>query len=463
MIRSRSVILAVLATALLLSGCAQTQNLLNFGDRGPTETAQAENRIPLVGFDQEVTPEAGLSGSSFYLPDPMTLDQWALPGGTPEQAPMHTDAGKDLAVAWKKGFGSSRGRNAHVMAPPVAVNGKIYVMDGHAAVSALDARTGAQVWKVDLRGKSRRDTVAFGGGLAIAEGKVVVTSGYRFVTQLNADTGEVLWRTAVEQPIHSAPTISGGRIFTVAIDNTLLTFDFATGKEGWTYQALSESARILAASSPAVSGDTVVAAFGSGELIALRAANGNDLWSDSLSRASRTNALSEIRDIAGRPVIYQGDVVAVSHSGVLSSTDLRTGQTRWSLPITGITTPWVAGDVVYVVDMAGKLYCLARETGLAYWVTDLGLGREKAGFFGNLGRQASKTNKAGTRPIWSSPILASGRIVLASNTGELVAVNARSGEVEKSVKLGEPVTVGPIALGENLYFVTDEARHIAVR
>ena len=135
MIRSRSVILAVLATALLLSGCAQTQNLLNFGDRGPTETAQAENRIPLVGFDQEVTPEAGLSGSSFYLPDPMTLDQWALPGGTPEQAPMHADAGKDLAVAWKKGFGSSRGRNAHVMAPPVAVNGKIYVMDGHAAVS----------------------------------------------------------------------------------------------------------------------------------------------------------------------------------------------------------------------------------------------------------------------------------------------------------------------------------------
>ena len=63
MIRSRSVILAVLVTALLLSGCAQTQNLLNFGDRGPTETAQAENRIPLVGFDQEVTPEAGLSGS----------------------------------------------------------------------------------------------------------------------------------------------------------------------------------------------------------------------------------------------------------------------------------------------------------------------------------------------------------------------------------------------------------------
>jgi EAL domain-containing protein (putative c-di-GMP-specific phosphodiesterase class I) len=112
----------------------------------------------------------------------------------------------------------------------------------------------------------------------------------------------------------------------VAIDNTLMTFDAATGAVGWTYQALSESARILAASSPAVSGDTVVASFGSGELVALRAANGNDLWSEALSRASRTNALSEIRDIPGRPVIYKGDVFAVSHSGVFAATDLRTGQ-----------------------------------------------------------------------------------------------------------------------------------------
>ena len=60
-------------------------------------------------------------------------------------------------------------------------------------------------------------------------------------------------------------------------------------------------------------------------------------------------------------------------------------------------------------------------------------------------------------------ILAAGRLLLASNTGEMVAVNARTGEVERSVNLGESVTVGPIALGETVYFVTDEARLIAVR
>ena len=192
--------------------------------------------------------------------------------------------------------------------------------------------------------------------------------------QLDAATGKVGWRAKTGEPIHGAPTVAGGRVMAVALDNTLVTFDEASGTPGWTYTALAESARILSASSPAVSGETVVAAFGSGELVAMRSANGNDLWNEALSRASRTSALSEIRDIPGRPVIYQGDVFAVSHSGVLSATDLRTGQARWSLPVIGVTSPWPAGDVVFVMSKAGELICASRESGLIYWIRDLNAG-----------------------------------------------------------------------------------------
>src|SRR4029078_8901639 len=203
--------------------------------------------------------------------------------------------------------------------------------------------------------------------------------------ELDASTGAVGWRTRTEQPIHRAPNVAGGRVYTVALDNTLLTFDASTGAPGWTYQALSESARILGASSPAISGDTVVASFGSGELVALRTEKGNALWNEALSRASRTSALSEIRDIPGRPVIYQGDVFAVSHSGVFAATDLRTGQARWSLPVVGITSPLPAGDVVYVVSKAGEVICASRESGQIYWIRDLNQGfkgKRKGGFFG---------------------------------------------------------------------------------
>ncbi len=459
--RRTSLLALFVAASVAVTGCSTVNRLNPFDgdDDAPQETAAEGERIAIVASDQKLEVAEALKGADFFLPTPEARAEWPLPGGTPEQAAGHPDAGGSLSVAWKRGFGEGSDRGHHVMSPPVAANGKIYVMDGGATVTAFDMQSGSEVWRVNLRPDSRRDKEAFGGGLALADGKLFVTSGYRFAAQVNADTGAVVWRTTTEQPIHAAPTVSGGRMFAIAVDNTLLTFDTATGAEGWTYQALSEPARILGASSPAISGDTVVAAFGSGELVALRAANGNDLWNEALSRANRNNALSEIRDIPGRPVIYQGDVFAVSHSGVFAATDLRSGQARWSLPVTGITSPWPAGDVVYVVSKAGEVICAARETGQIYWITDLGASREEkgGGFMGIGGKKFT------TRPIWASPLLASNRVLVAGTTGELVALNAKTGAVEKTVNLGAPVLVGPIAVGNTVYVVTDEAQLIALR
>jgi outer membrane protein assembly factor BamB len=315
------------------------------------------------------------------------------------------------------------------------------------------------VWRTSIRTGGKRDREAFGGGVAYANGKLYVASGFREVVQLDAATGAIGWRTRTDQPIHAAPTVVDGRVLVVAIDNTLLTFDAATGAAGWNYQALSEPARILAASSPAVSGDTVVSAFGSGELVALRAQNGSDLWNAALSRTSQTSALSEIRDIPGRPVIYQGDVFAVSHSGVFAATDLRTGQSRWSLPVVGVTSPWPAGDVVYVVSRDGQLICASRDSGQVYWIRDLNEGfksKKRGGVFGIGGHTIQK-------PLWSSPILANNRVILAGASGSLVAVNAKTGEIERRVNLGAPTVIGPIAAGSMIYLLSDKGQLIALR
>ncbi|MBU4436497.1 MAG: PQQ-binding-like beta-propeller repeat protein, partial [Alphaproteobacteria bacterium] len=268
-------------------------------------------------------------------------------------------------------------------------------------------------------------------------------------------SGQVGWTHKTDSPVHGAPIVSHGRMFVISTDNELLTYDTATGAPGWTYQALIEPARILSAPSVAVSGDTVVAGFASGELVALRAANGNDLWSEALSRASRTNALSEIRDIPGRPVIYKGDVFAISHSGVFSATDLRTGQARWSLPVTGITSPWAAGDVVYVVDKSGQVICVARESGSVYWIRDLNEG---------LGQTKGQKKKLAKHPrLWTTPILASGRLIVASSDGQAVALNPKTGATLKTLKIGAPVLLSPIAVGDLVYLVTDDAQVVAIR
>jgi outer membrane protein assembly factor BamB len=459
----RRLLTAVAVTLVALGGLSACSTVgsavsaINPFDKkdGNKTTATQGERISIIAFDQKVEQNEGLKGADFYLPAAEPRADWPLPGGTPEQSVEHVAAGANFQVVWRKGFGKGSSRSAHVTAPPVAADGKIFVMDGEATVVALDAQTGNEIWSRNLKPKERRDRDGFGGGVAYADGKLYVVSGFRFIAQLDAATGEQGWKREVSNPIHGAPTVVGGRVFVVNIDNELLTFETATGAPNWNYQALTEPARILAASSPAISGDTIVAPFSSGELVAMRTGNGNEVWSEALSRASRTNALSEIRDIAGRPVIYKGDVLAVSHSGVFSATDLRTGQQRWNIPVTGIGSPWAAGDVAFVVSKAGEVICVSRENGQVYWIRDLnsteGLSK----------RQLKKRRK--NPIIWSSPILASDRLITVSSRGEAAALNPKTGEVVSTLKLGSSAMIAPIAIGNMLYVVTDDAKLIAIR
>lgn len=434
------------ALALTVAGCSTVSQVNPFhGKEKPKEKIKG-TRIPVIELNDQLKVSDALKGQDFDLPPPDPVTQWPLPGGAPSQAMGHVEAGQAFVVAWKRSIGTPSGKGRHVTAPPVAADGRIYAMDGGAEVSAWDQRTGARIWRTSLVPKSRRLVTAWGGGLAAADGKLYVTSGYREVAQLDAATGRIGWRTRTESPIHAAPTVYGGRLFVADVNDEMLAIDTATGAQAWTYQALTEPATILAASSPAVDAETVVAGFASGELVAMRAANGNELWNASLSRVSRSNALSEIRAIAGRPAIYRGDVYAVSHSDVFAAVDLRTGVARWTLPISAITSPWPAGDVVYVVDLAGEVICASRDSGQVYWIRNLNQGLKKKAWL-----------------LWSSPILASNRLIVVSSKGEALALNPKTGATLGKLRVGSDTFLAPIAAGGMLYVVTETAQLVAIR
>jgi outer membrane protein assembly factor BamB len=333
--------------------------------------------------------------------------------------------------------------------------GKVFVMDARASVSAHDARTGAQVWRTNLEPKSKRERDAFGGGIAYVDGKLYVTSGYRLVAALDASSGHVVWLTRTAAPMHDAPTVADGRVYAIDVNDELLTFNADSGTPDWTYQALTEPARVMSASSPAVSNGTLVASFASGELVALRSDNGTELWNLPLSHTTRSSALSEIRDIAGRPVIYKGDVFAISHADVMADTDLRTGEPKWTLPLSGITTPWPAGDVVFAVSQTGQVIAASRESGQLYWLTDLNAAQAPK-------KKGGKPAKP-SREVWSSPILANNRLITVSDKGYAVAINAKTGQVEQRLKLGDDTLIGPIAAGGMIYVVSQKAELIALR
>ena len=441
--------LAGLLLASSLSSCSgiRTPSFFGLNKAGKVkERAAVGQRIPVLGAADSVEASPTLKGVDFSIPDAQPQPDWQLPGGNAEQSVENMAAGGNFRIAWRRRIGIGTSRRGHITGAPVAVDHRICTLDGMGGVGCFDQDNGHELWTTQFAPRRGQDREAFGGGLAIADGTLYVTSGYRFIAAVDLANGKVKWRIETAAPIHSAPTVVGGKLFVSDVDDQFFALDAATGKSLWEFQALEEPARMLEASSAAVSGDVVLAPFASGEVVALSGINGTQLWEDELSLTNRNNALSEIRDIAGRPVIYRGDVIAGSHAGVVAAIDLHTGQRRWSDPITTITSPWPAGDVVYVTDISGRVICIARDSGQVYWIRDLNKGVKKK-----------------QRAIYSGPVLASGRLVVVNDRGLALSLNPKTGATTSTLKLGSAAFLNPIGVNGTLYVLTMGGELVAIR
>ncbi len=447
--RAAGVGLAGLVLASSLSACSgiRTPSFFGLNKGGKTkEHAAVGQRIPVLGAADSIEVSPSLKGVDFSVPPPQAQADWQLPGGNPEQAVENMAAGEHFRVAWRRRIGMGTSRRGHITGAPVVIDHRIFTLDGEGGVSCLDADTGREIWRDQFAPRRGQDREAFGGGLAIANGLLYVSSGYRFIAAVDIAKGDVKWRIETAAPIHGAPTVVDGRLYVSDVDDQFFALDAATGKSLWEFQALEEPARMLEASSPAVSDGVVLAPFASGEVVALSGVNGTQIWEDELSLTNRNNALSEIRDIAGRPIIYRGDVIAGSHAGVVAAIDLHTGQRRWSDPITTITSPWPAGDVVYVTDISGRVICIARDSGQVYWIRDMNKGVKKK-----------------QRAVYSGPVLASGRLIVVNDKGLAIALNPKTGATTTKLNLGSPAFLNPIGVNGTLYVLTMGGELVAIR
>jgi outer membrane protein assembly factor BamB len=294
------------------------------------------------------------------------------------------------------------------------------------------------------------DKDGVGGGVAYDNGVLYVTSGLGVLSALDATTGEELWRMGVRVPIHSAPTVADGRVFAITDDNEIMAFDARDeGTVLWTYQGIVETARMLTVPAPAVFNDVVIAPFSSGELVALRVQNGGVLWQDALASSTRLTPLAALNDIAFGPAIADGYVVATAQSGVMTAFDFRTGQRVWTQPAGSIGMPWIAGDFIFTVTTDGQLAALSKIDGSVVWIQQL--------------ENFKKPEKRKGRIVWTGPVLAGERLVVVSSRGRMVIVNPYNGAVIEERKVGDAVMVPPIIANETVYLLNDKAKLIALR
>lgn len=428
-----------------LAGCDTVTDVFTSDDKN----VLPGKRLSVMELGTQLEVDRELADETIILPQPYVNEEWPQPGGTPDNAMYHLAAPGPLDRVWSANAGAGSGRVAQLMAAPVIAEGKIFVLDAEATVRAFEQSSGKELWEADLVPEDEDADEGRGGGVAYDNGRIFVLTGFGTAHGLDAASGAVQWTQTVGDPFRASPTANGGRVFAITADNQTICLAQETGEVLWRHRGIVESAGILASSSAAVAGSVAVAPYSSGELVALRVENGTPVWTDSLTRTGNVTSLSELNDIAGRPVIDRDRVFAISHSGRMVSIDLRTGERVWTRDIGGVQTPWVAGDFVYVVSTTQEVLAVSRRDGRIRWITPLP-------------RWEDPEDRED--PIeWSGPVLVSDRLVLVSSTGDAVSVSPYSGEVLGRIDLPDSVLIAPVVANETLYILTDDAQLIALK
>ena len=433
--------LVCIATAVVLSGCSW------FSDSSKPRPLPGE-RIPVMQLEPTLRAAPELADEAVVVPEPTVNPNWPQPYGSAAHVAGHVELGDAPRRIWSTSIGRGSNSSRKVLGQAIVADGRVYTMDARARVSAHDAERGSSIWSTDIRPDDESSGM-LGAGLAYDDGILFASTGFAEVVALDAKTGKEVWRRKVSGPVRGAPAVGNGRVFVVSLDNITHALSAKDGTILWTHTGTSEAAGLLGGTSPALYEDTLVVAYSSGELFGLRASTGRQLWADFLSLPRRTSAVSDLNDIRASPVIAGGRVYAIGNAGRMVSIILSNGIRVWDQRISGVQTPWVAGEVIFAVTTDNDLVCLTARDGRVRWVRALP-------------RWADEKRKRD--PItWSGPVLAGDRLILAGSNEEALSVSPYTGDLLGKVGLPDGVLIAPAVANRTLYFLTDDGDLIAYR
>lgn len=433
-----------LTWAVMLGGCSLVDDYLN-SDKEPPLPG---DRISVLLHQRSLSPDPKLANVQILLPAPEPNANWPQAGGFPNHAMHHMQAPDTIKQAWSVDIGDGSGDEERLAASPVIADGRVFVIDSLSVVSAYDAGNGKRLWKRDLT-PDEDDEGHIAGGIAYDGGRIYISTGFAEAIALEAQTGAEIWRQRISSPARAAPTVRGGRVFVLTVDNKVFAINAKNGETLWTHTGAAETASLLGSASPAVSDGVVVVPYTNGDLVALKVDSGRPLWQDSLSTIKRTDVLSNLAHIRGRPVIDRGRVFAISHAGLMAAYDLRSGRRLWQKEVGGLESPWVAGDYIFLLTNDSEIAALSRDTGRIHWVR-------------SLPRYEDPENQENPI-IWTGPILVSDRLIAAGSHGLAIAVSPYTGRILGSVELPDGISVPPVVAGASVYFLADNAKLVAYR
>lgn len=430
-------LIALTAAVTVLGACTEREVILPGTRLDPRAVVSPEGPAVVEG--------GAVTSTALNLPAPRSVE-WTTRAANPAHLIPHAALGGGTSRIWSAPIGQPSGKRHRITADPVVAGGRVFTLDSRARVVAT-ALSGGTAWSADLTPPTERGDSASGGGIAYESGRVFITTGYGELVALDAATGGVLWRQRVEAAIGGAPTVQNGVVYVAARNASGWAVRAEDGKVLWTVSGIAAQSGVTGVAAPAVDGDLVVFPFASGQLLGVDTATGTERFSAQVAGSRRGRAIAFIRDLTGDPVIAGNLVLAGSSSGRINAFDRATGAQVWTDKDGANSPVLLAGGSIFAVNDQAQLVRLDAATGARIFAVDLPL------------FTTNRVRKQDDIHVHYGPVLAGGRLFVASSDGQLRVFDPRSGALVGQAAIPGGAATAPVVSGGTLY-VTGRDGHL---
>ena len=253
------------------------------------------------------------------------------------------------------------------------------------------------------------------------------------------------------------PIVAGGLVYVLDAETHVFAFDATTGKPAWD-KSLAPTAAAGSSSwfdifgpgnaidpakgfggGLAYDGGKLYAATGFGDVVALDAHSGQELWK-----------VNTIVPVHSAPVVVDGRIYVITQENQTQVLDANDGHLLWdhhgtveSAGILSSASVGVSGDTVVVPYSSGELFALRTQNGTPSW-TD------------TLTRTGNVTSLTIINDIAGRPVIDRNMVFAISHSGTLAAINFRSGSRAWTRNIAGIQT--PLVAGEYVFIVSTDGQ-----
>jgi outer membrane protein assembly factor BamB len=258
-----------------------------------------------------------------------------------------------------------------------------------------------------------------------------------------AETIQLAWRVGIGSGSSSSarllapPVVARGQVFTIDSEGVVNAFASADGRRLWSFSPDGiETPDRLGGGTIAWDDGRLFAVFSHGDVVALDAASGGELWRQRIKAPVRTS-----------PTVAGGRLLIVTADNQLFALEAASGQVLWAhagifeqAAILGGAAPAATDELAVVAYSSGEVFALRLADGQPLW-SDAVLRPRRTLAIGTLSG------------IVGAPVIDGDRVMVAGAGGEMATFALVSGQRIWEVRLTSLQT--PWAVGDFVFALTD--------